>query len=104
MKSIKTMEEYKQINGKEPSIVKFGLPNCIPCKMTQENLEEFEKDNKFNLTYYECGDINMMAELGYEAVPVVVLITPQKIVELKDSSISMDSDELANWIEQNIKG
>ena len=41
MKEIKTMDELNAITGQEPSIIKFGQPNCIPCKMTQENLYNF---------------------------------------------------------------
>lgn len=102
MKILKSIEEYNAL-GKEPSIVEFGTPDtCIPCKYTQENLKKFEQEKKFNLTFYECSDINVIASLEYSAVPVVVIVTPSKKVELTDSSISMDEDELASWIEQNI--
>jgi hypothetical protein len=102
MKTIKSLEEYNSL-GKTPSIVEFGTPDtCIPCKYTQENLKKFEEDKKFDLTFYECSDINIISSLEYSAVPVVVLVTPSKKVELTDSSVSMDEDELASWIEQNI--
>ena len=52
MKEIKTLEEYNAL-GKEPSIIEFGTPDtCIPCKYTKENLEKFEQNKKFNLTFY----------------------------------------------------
>lgn len=102
MKEIKTLEEYNVL-GKEPSIIEFGTPDtCIPCKYTKENLEKFEQNKKFNLTFYQCSDINIITSLEYSSVPVVVLVTPTTKVELTDSSISMDEEELSNWIEQNI--
>lgn len=103
MKEIKTMDELNAITGQEPSIIKFGQPNCIPCKMTQENLNNFEKNNKFNLIYYECSDINIITKLGYNAVPVIMLLTPHKKIELTDSSIAMDEDDLENWITTNLE-
>lgn len=103
MKEIKNMEEYKIIDGRHPAIVKFGLPTCIPCKMTEENLTNYENEKLFNLDYYQCSNIDMMTELGYNSVPVVVLITPTRKVELTDSSISMDEDELKQWINENLK-
>jgi len=102
MKEIKSMEELNAITGKEPSIIKFGQPNCIPCKMTQENLEELENSKKYSLTFYECSDINVITNLGYNSVPVVMLITPTRKVELTDSSVAMDIDELTDWINNNI--
>ena len=102
MKEIKSMDELNAITGKEPSIIKFGQPNCIPCKMTQENLEEIEKSEKYSLTFYECSDINIITDLGYSSVPVVMMITPHRKVELTDSSIAMDMDELTDWIDANI--
>lgn len=103
MKEIKYIEEFNSIKGDNPSIVEFGTPDtCIPCKMTMENLKELEELKKYNLTYYTCSDINIITSLNYSAVPVVVLITPYKKVELTDSSISMDIDELTDWINNNI--
>lgn len=103
MKEIKYIEEFNAISGNNPSIIEFGTPDtCIPCKMTMENLKELEESKKYNLTYYSCSDINIITSLNYSAVPVVVLITPHKKVELTDSSISMDIDELTNWINNNI--
>ena len=69
---------------------------------SKENLEKFEQNKKFNLTFYQCSDINIITSLEYSSVPVVVLVTPTTKVELTDSSISMDEEELSNWIEQNI--
>ena len=90
MKEIKTLEEFNAL-GKEPSIVEFGTPDtCIPCKFTKDNLEKFEQNK------------NVITSLEYSSVPVVVLVTPSRKVELTDSSISMDEEELVNWIEQNI--
>ena len=33
MKEIKTMDELNAITGQEPSIIKFGQPNCIPTNL-----------------------------------------------------------------------
>ena len=54
------------------------------------------------MTYYSCDDINVITSLGYNSIPVVVMITPHRKVELTDSSISMDYDELEDWINKNI--
>lgn len=103
MKKISTIEEYNLITGQEPSIIEFGTPmTCIPCKMTMENLHNYDINKKFNLTYYSCDDINVITSLGYNSIPVVVMITPHRKVELTDSSISMDYDELEDWINKNI--
>lgn len=103
MKEIKHIEEFNSITGNNPSIIEFGTPDtCIPCKMTMENLKELEENKKFNLTYYSCSDIDVITSLNYSSVPVVVLVTPYKKLELTDSSISMDIDELTDWIKNNI--
>lgn len=103
MKEIKNMQELNGIDSNSYSLIKFGQPNCIPCQLTQENLMKFEQSNKYNLSYYECSNIDVITKLGYTAVPVIMLITPTKKIELQDSSISMDYDDLENWINENIK-
>lgn len=103
MKEIKMMEELNALTGIRPSLVKFGQPNCIPCKMTQENLEEIENSKKYDLDFYECSNIDIITQLGYNAVPVVMLITSHIKAELLDSSIAMDLDELDEWIGSSLK-
>lgn len=103
MKEIKTIEEYNSLPIGDGFIIEFGTPEtCIPCKFANDNLKKFEESKKFNLTYYECSDINVISNLGYSSVPVIVLTTPHVKAELTDSSVAMDSDELSDWIEHNI--
>lgn len=103
MIEIKRIEEYNFLNGKVPCLIEFGTPDtCIPCKMAKENLTELENNKKYELTYYFCSDINIITSLNYSAVPVLVLITPHRKVELTDSSVAMDIDELCDWIDKNI--
>lgn len=103
MKAVKTIDEYNSLPVGNGFVIEFGTPEtCIPCKFANENLKKFEENKKFNLTYYECSDINVISNLGYSSVPVIVLTTPHKKVELADSSVSMDEEELESWINQNI--
>lgn len=103
MKEIKNIEQYNEL-GKRPSIVEFGTPDtCIPCKYTQTNLKKLEKDGVFDLDYYECSDVDIITALGFSGVPVVVLITPSVKVELSDSSIAMDEEELTAWIKETLE-
>ena len=102
MKLINTLDEYRMLNDKS-YLIEFGTPDtCVPCKMTEDNLKKIEQDGNFNLTFYSCYDINVITSLGYSKIPVVKLVTPQKVVELKDASISMDEDELVDWISENV--
>lgn len=44
----------------------------------------------------------MMAEFGYSNVPVVVVISKSRKNELTDNSISMDMEELSEWLKSQI--
>lgn len=104
MKEIKTVEEYKAIDGSTPSIIEFGLAEgCIPCKMTKENLLTFEENKTFDVEYYFCGNIDIIADLGYSSVPTVMVVTKNVKAELNDSSVSMDEDELSDWIKSHLE-
>lgn len=103
MKELKTKEEIEMISHNKNYLIEYGVPDtCIPCQMTKDNLETFEKDSVFDLQYYYCTDVDIMTELGYTSIPVVELITENNKIILTDSSISMDEDELKDWIKGNI--
>lgn len=103
MRKISTLEEYKAIDGTNPSIIEFGMEEgCIPCKMTKENLNELEDEKVFNADYYFCGNIDIISSLGYSSVPTVMVLTKNVKAELNDSSISMDKDELSDWIKSQL--
>lgn len=103
MKKINTIEEYKAIDGSNTSIIEFGMEEgCIPCKMTKENLNELEEEKTFDADYYFCGNIDIITSLGYSSVPTVMVLTKNVKVELNDSSISMDKEELTDWIKSHL--
>ena len=103
MKKINTVEEYKAVDGSTPSIIEFGMEEgCIPCKMTKENLLELEEEKVFDTEYYFCSNIDIIASLGYSSVPTVMVLTKNVKAELNDSSVSMDKDELADWIKSHL--
>lgn len=103
MKEIKSITEYQELGKERPAILEFGMAEgCIPCKLTKENLINLEKNDTFNADYYFCSNIDMMAEFGYSNVPVVVVISKSRKNELTDNSISMDMEELSEWLKSQI--
>lgn len=104
MKEINSRSELEDVLNKTNVIIEYGLAEgCIPCKMTKENLLSLENDNVFNASYYFCSNIDIISDMGYSAVPVVMVITNDFKSTLFDSSIAMDLDELRDWINQQIK-
>lgn len=104
MEQINSRRELEKVYNQHDVIIEFGLAEgCIPCKMTKDNLLSLENDNVFNASYYFCSNIDIITELGYSAVPVIMVITKTSKSELKDSGISMDLDELTEWINEQLK-
>lgn len=104
MREIQSKEELEQLNQEHKQyIIEYGVPDtCIPCKLTKENLELFEKENRFDLEYFSCSDVNIISELGFTSIPVLQLVTKSNVVLLNDSSVSMDEEELNDWLKINI--
>lgn len=103
IKEIKTQEDYVKIEKTNKTIVKYGIPNCIPCKFCEDNLKELsEQDYYKDWNIYLISDVDICLGEGIEHPPVIYLYINDNVIILEDNSTMMDVDELDNWIkEQN---
>jgi hypothetical protein len=101
MKTIKYIEEFNCINGKPSSLILLGADDCIHCMVAKKFLEEAEENKKYKLQYYYCNDVNIISNLDYNIVPIVILITSTKKIELIDKNIIADIKAFNSWIIEN---
>lgn len=66
MKKVTKEEILKLKDSPDISVVKYGITGCMPCLMAEEILEDMGLDN-----LYSCDDVDYMAELGIESMPVI---------------------------------
>ena len=52
----------------EVSVVKYGITGCMPCLMAEETSNDMDL-SEVNL--YTCDDVDYMAELNIESMPVI---------------------------------
>ena len=52
----------------EVSVVKYGITGCMPCLMAEETINDMDL-SEVNL--YTCDDVDYMAELNIESMPVI---------------------------------
>ena len=104
MKELKNEEDIRSITGEKSAIIELGTPDtCMPCKMLQDILHEFEDEKTFdNLEFYNCSNVDTIMKMGYSSLPVMIMIT-KKVYDVEtDSSIIIDEDEVYDWIEARI--
>ncbi len=82
-------------------LLKYGQEFCIPCEMTERNLESLEE--KFSVPFYSCMNIDESIEEGYTALPAIILVSNGSKKTLTQVDIMMDEDELEEWIKNNIE-
>ena len=95
---MKEVTSIKDITDKK-FLVKFGQDFCIPCEMTENNLKEIEGD--FDFPFYSTKNVDEAVERGYKSLPVVYIYNDGNGIEISDSSVLMNKDELKNWISNN---
>jgi len=52
----------------EISVVKFGIAGCMPCLMAEETINDMDLSN---VKLYTCDDVDYMAQLNIESMPVI---------------------------------
>lgn len=103
MKILNTEEEINSINGDKPTIIELGTPDtCMPCKMLADNLHLFESENRYDVDYASCCNVQTIMEMGYKNIPVLIFVSKKIKDVLTDTSILMDEEELSGWIENRL--
>lgn len=103
MKEVNTEEEINAITGETPTLIELGTPEtCMPCKMLADNLHLFESENRYNIEYAQCSNVDTIFSMGYRSLPVLIMITDKVKDVLTDSSILIDEEELSGWIENRL--
>ena len=102
MQKIETEEQFNEIcNSGELAIIKFGLPSCMPCKMSEKVLEEMEE--KYDeLKVYFCENIDLMSSLNITNIPVLYLVSDNDAERLNAYECLDELEEiLTNWYNNN---
>jgi hypothetical protein len=106
MKEINDLKELQKIEASgKSSIIEFGMPkSCVACLYVDEHLKTMEQKLVFeDLDYYFCKNIDIMTKLGYNYVPVVLLVSKKYKAEQFERDISTNYEKLVEWINSVIK-
>lgn len=106
MKNVNSIIEIQD----EAYIVKYSQPFCIPCKITQNNMENIE--DEYDIPMYNCENLDEAEEFGVKTFPTIFVKTKEvsdNIFEnytgkITDTSVMMDEDELREELNKIIKG
>ena len=96
------MKQVNSVNDiqEDKFILKYGQEFCIPCEMTEKNLEALEND--FDINFYSCMNTDESIDKGFTSLPAIILMKGTHETILTDTEILMDEDELKVWISNNI--
>lgn len=99
MKTINTIDEFKEIIKSEKILVDFSAEWCGPCKMLKEVLKDLDNDNVIDIVQVDVDKFNGIAK-SYKVFSVPTLMIFEKGELIRQKTGFMMKNELIEFINE----
>ena len=98
MKELISYSDKENIN--KPYLIFYTYDGIILSKKIEDYLNKFECQEK-NINFYVCKNIDICVNMGYTKLPLVEMVTNDKI-RINDELSNITEQDLEKWINENI--